>query len=95
MFNKLLGTFAYIGSFSGGSIAPSEISDEAAFKKKVKLVFVSFGEREHASANKTNVEALQKDGVNSVYYESPMTGHEWETWRRSLNQFAPLLFQQK
>ena len=34
-------------------------------------------------------------GINSVYYESPMTAHEWQSWRRSLNQFAPLLFQQK
>ena len=90
-----LETFAYIGSFSGGSIAPSDLTDEAAFKKKVKLVFVSFGEREHATTNKTNVEALQKDGINSVYYESPETAHEWETWRRSLAQFAPLLFRVK
>jgi enterochelin esterase-like enzyme len=90
-----LDTFAYIGSFSGGSIAPSDITDLAAFKKKVKLVFVSFGEREHAAANKSNVDALQTAGINSVYYESPQTAHEWQTWRRSLNQFAPLLFRQK
>jgi hypothetical protein len=25
--------------------------------------------------------------------ESPETAHEWQTWRRSLYQFAPLLFQ--
>jgi enterochelin esterase-like enzyme len=27
-----------------------------------------------------------------VYYESPGTSHEWLTWRRSLHEFAPLLF---
>jgi len=90
-----LDKFAYIGVFSGGSIAPADITDAAAFQKKVKLVFVSYGERERGAPNKANVEALQKAGVNSVFYESPMTAHEWESWRRSLNQFAPLLFRQK
>jgi len=31
-------------------------------------------------------------GVNSVFYESPNTAHEWLSWRRSLREFAPLLF---
>ena len=35
---------------------------------------------------------LEKLGVKSVYYESPETAHEWQSWRRSLHQFAPLLF---
>jgi enterochelin esterase family protein len=30
--------------------------------------------------------------VNAVFYESPNTAHEWLSWRRSLHQFAPLLF---
>ena len=36
--------------------------------------------------------ALDKLGVRHFYYESPGTGHEWLTWRRSLRQFAPMLF---
>ena len=31
-------------------------------------------------------------GIKSVYYESPETAHEWQSWRRSLYQIAPLLF---
>jgi hypothetical protein len=27
-----------------------------------------------------------------VFYESPNTAHEWLSWRRSLHEFAPLLF---
>jgi S-formylglutathione hydrolase FrmB len=38
------------------------------------------------------VEALQNAGIKSVFYESPGTAHEWLTWRRSLREFAPLLF---
>ncbi len=34
-------------------------------------------------------------GVNAVYYESPLTAHEWLSWRRDLHEFAPLLFQGK
>src|SRR5438270_920569 len=44
-----LDKFAYIGMFSGGSIAPSEIKDSAEFKKIVKLVFASYGSRENGA----------------------------------------------
>ena len=88
-----LDKFSHIGIFSGGSIAPADITDMAAFKEKVKVVFVSYGSRENGAAGKTNVESLQKAGVKSVFYESPNTAHEWQTWRRSLREFAPLLFQ--
>jgi enterochelin esterase family protein len=30
--------------------------------------------------------------MNAVGYESPGTAHEWHTWRRSLYQFAQLMF---
>jgi enterochelin esterase family protein len=91
---KNLDKFSQIGIFSGGSIAPADVTDMADFKKKVKVVFVSFGGRERGTQAKADVESLKQAGVNSVYYESPETAHEWQSWRRSLYQFAPLLFQQ-
>jgi enterochelin esterase-like enzyme len=87
-----LDKFSHIGVFSGGSIALTNITDMAAFKKKAKLVFVSYGSKENGAASKANVEALKQAGINSVYYESPETAHEWLSWRRSLKEFAPLLF---
>ena len=39
--------------------------------------------------------SLEKAGNKHVYYESPGTAHEWQTWRRSLREFAPLLFTDK
>jgi enterochelin esterase-like enzyme len=87
-----LDKFSQIGVFSGGSIALTNITDLAAFKKKAKLVFVSYGSKENGASAKANVEALKQAGINSVYYESPDTAHEWLSWRRSLYQFAPLLF---
>ena len=41
-----------------------------------------------------NTAALKDAGVNTVFYESPNTAHEWQSWRRSLYQFAPLLFKE-
>jgi enterochelin esterase family protein len=92
-----LDKFSHIGIFSGGSIAAKDpaLADPEAFKQKVKLVFVGYGSREAAGAAtaKANHEALTKLGIKSVYYESPDTAHEWQSWRRSLYQFAPQLFQ--
>lgn len=91
-----LDTFSHIGVFSGGSIALTNITDLAAFKAKNRLVFVSYGSRElgnHRGGDpKAATEALRQAGINSHFYASPDTAHEWQTWRRSLREFAPLLF---
>ncbi len=88
-----LDLFSHIGVFSGGSIAVADIKDMAAFKAKVRVVFFSFGGLEAgAPAAKAAAAALKEAGVNTTYYESPQTAHEWQTWRRSLREFAPLLF---
>lgn len=90
---KNLDTFSHLGIFSGGSIPVSEVEDMDAFKTQVKLLFESYGSREGGSAQaKADMEAHKAAGVNAVYYESPMTAHEWQSWRRSLHQFAQLLF---
>ena len=84
-----LDKFAYIGLFSGGTIAPAEITD----KSKVKLVFMSYGSRERGSDGlKAAADALQQAGIKSASYVSPLTAHEWQSWRRSLREFTQLLF---
>jgi enterochelin esterase-like enzyme len=101
---KHLDKFSHIGLFSGGSVSPNDIADIADFKDKVKLVFVSYGSREVGGGNrgggrggfggdpKANVDALKEAGINAHYYVSPETAHEWQSWRRSLREIAPLLF---
>jgi enterochelin esterase-like enzyme len=98
---KKLDTFSHIGLFSGGSIAPGDIADLEAFKKSNKLVFVSYGGSELGNGGprrggdpKAAVEALAAAGINAQFYVSPKTGHEWQSWRRSLREFAPRLFEQ-
>jgi enterochelin esterase-like enzyme len=103
-----LDKFAYIGGFSGAgggmgrgaAFDPKTaynglLNDAAAFNKKVKLVWVGAGSAELNGIGASVVsfrDALQKAGIKVVYYESPGTAHEWLTWRRDLNEFAPLLF---
>jgi len=92
-------TFSQIGLFSGGSISMRDVNKVSGFKDKVKLVFVSYGSRElkmdHSAFGgnpKVNADSLKQAGINSVFYVSPNTAHEWQSWRRSLHEFAPLLF---
>jgi enterochelin esterase family protein len=93
--------FSYIGIFSGGSISMNDVSTSPGFKEKVKLVFVSFGSRELENRRpggpfggdpKVNTDSLKVTGINTHFYVSPQTAHEWQSWRRSLHEFAPLLF---
>ncbi len=86
-------TFAYVGIFSGGTISAADVAENAAFKQKVKLVFMSYGGRENGSAGtKAAADSLNEAGIKGVAYTSPETAHEWQSWRRSLHEFAPLLF---
>jgi len=88
-----LDKFSHIGLFSGGTLSMSEIPDPAAFKEKVKVVFMSCGSRENPNGLQTSHDALEKAGIKSTIYVSPNAQHEWRVWRGSLIQFAPLLFQ--
>ncbi|HXJ57062.1 MAG TPA: alpha/beta hydrolase-fold protein [Verrucomicrobiae bacterium] len=89
---KNLDKFSHIGLFSGGVINTNDVSNTTGFREKVKVVFASCGSRENPGNIKTNYEALNSIGIKNTAYVSPDTAHEFQTWRRSLYQFAPLLF---
>jgi enterochelin esterase family protein len=36
--------------------------------------------------------SLLEANIEHVFYQSPGTDHEWQTWRRDLKDFAPRLF---
>jgi len=82
--------FGYWGLLSGGNYNPEELKDKA----KPKLIFISYGSKETGGANGLpKVEAdLKAAGYNVATYVSPGTAHEFQSWRRSLYQMAPLLF---
>jgi enterochelin esterase-like enzyme len=72
------------------------MADPAEFNRKAKVLFMSFGSEpplENPEGLKKHQEQLIAAGItNSYVYISPGTSHEWQTWRRSLYVFAPLLF---
>lgn len=92
--------FSYLGCFSGfGRVSEQTLetdmngifADPARFNRDIRLLFLSIGENENRGTDKT-CEMLARHGIKTVYYESPGTMHEWQTWRRSLHEFAPRLF---
>ena len=74
----------------GGAFA-----DPSTFNGRVKLLWLGVGSAEPEQFRggiSGAVEALRKAGVRVEYFESSGTAHEWQTWRRDLNDFAPRLF---
>ena len=103
-----LDLFSYIGGFSGagGMLGNRKLdpktdyngafSDPANFAKKVHLLWIGVGtnEPERMRSGLQNLHhSLQEAKIPHIYYESPGTDHEWQTWRRSLKDFASRLFQ--
>lgn len=43
---------------------------------------------------KANVDALKAAGIKAEFYVSPLTAHEFQSWRRSLREFALLVFKE-
>jgi enterochelin esterase family protein len=72
------------------------LADPAAFAKRVHLLWLGVGtdepERMKAGLEKLHT-SLDDAKIKHVFYESPGTSHEWQTWRRDLKDFAPRLFQ--
>lgn len=80
--------FSYYGLLSGGTYAPEDITN----KEEVNLIFLSCGSKERPEAIKEATEKLKDAGFNVASYISKGTAHEFQTWRRSLHEMAPLLF---
>ncbi|HEY6125103.1 MAG TPA: alpha/beta hydrolase-fold protein [Steroidobacteraceae bacterium] len=105
-----LDLFSHIGGFSGigGMLEDRKVdlktdfngvfADPAAFAKKVHLLYFGVGTAE-AERFTTRIRglhaALTEGGVEHVYWESPGTDHEWQTWRRNLKDFGSRIFRKK
>jgi enterochelin esterase family protein len=102
-----LDLFSHIGGFSGAGGMLDEgkpdlkvdfngvFADAAAFAKKVHVLYMGVGtaEPERFQTRLRGLhEALEQGGIQHVWWQSPGTDHEWQTWRRNLHGFAPLLF---
>ena len=102
-----LDKFSCIGGFSGTPNYPSsetidpsvfmdgKFNDSKALNKQIKVFWLGIGTTEpkpfpgSIGAFRAMFDNM---GIKYVYYESQGTAHEWLTWRRSLYQFAGLIF---
>jgi enterochelin esterase-like enzyme len=105
-----LDLFSHIGGFSGAAGLLEDrkpdmktdfngvFADPAAFAKKVHVLYLGVGTAENERFT-TRIrglhEALKQAGIEHVYWESPGTDHEWQTWRRNLKDFASRIFRKK
>ncbi|MBN9523265.1 esterase [bacterium] len=99
-----LDAFSAVGAFSGaGKVDPKTayggvFADPAAFDRKVNLLYLHSGTVGldagiHRGA-KALYEGLRQAGArNVVFRDLEGQGHEWQTWRYALHDFAPRLFQ--
>ena len=101
-----LDLFSHIGGFSGAGALGGRafdpktdfngvFADPKVFAKKVRLLWLGVGTAEPERMRegiRGFHKALTDAGIAHVYWESPGTDHEWQTWRRNLNDFAPRLF---
>lgn len=102
-----LDQFAYYGGFSGTANYPSSdeinvktfldgaFADGKKVDEQLKVLWLGLGTKEpepFPGSIGAFIDMLKKQGIQFEYYESPETAHEWLTWRRSLYQYAQLLF---
>jgi enterochelin esterase-like enzyme len=98
-----LDKFSYLGMFSRRTMTDEEFNihsfggvftDADAFNKMLRLFWWGAGTAEEGIYNSTKARLAQLAvmGIKSVFVEFPGTSHEWQTWRKSLYDFAPRLF---
>jgi len=69
-------------------------ANAAEFNARVHLLWFGAGtaEVDFNATLRSAARQLRAHGIRFTLYESPGTAHEWLTWRRDLEEFAPLLF---
>jgi len=102
-----LDKFSNYGGFSGTSNYPGsdeidpatfldgKFKDGKAVNDQLNVLWLGMGTKEpkpFPGSIGAFRKMLERQGIKYVYYESEGTAHEWLTWRRSLYQYAQLLF---
>jgi enterochelin esterase family protein len=103
LFSHIGGFSGAANAFAGGNDAldmktafNGSMADPAAFAKRVHLLWLGVGTKEpegmRQGIRKLHA-SLEAAKIQHIYSESPDTDHEWQTWRRNLEDFVPRLFQ--
>jgi len=96
-----LDKFSWIGSFSAPLCSfdaktayNGVFTGAASFNKKVNLLWIGAGTMETSMYQGAQAmhQGLDQAGIKHIFFESQGTSHEFQTWRRSLFDFASRLF---
>ncbi len=91
-----LDTFAWVGAFSAAPNTrrpPDLIKDPARAARKLRLLYVSCGDKDRLFGISQGVHAmLDEKKVPHVYRIIPGGGHDFRVWKSDLYHFAQLLF---
>jgi enterochelin esterase-like enzyme len=96
-----LDKFSWIGFFGGATMSGDldgayngVFKNSADFNKRVHLLWMGAGTAETGLVRSLDAsdELLTKRGLKHAIFKSEGTAHEWHSWRRDLNDFAPKLF---
>ena len=89
----LFGGIAQAGSsFDPEKVIPGILTNSASFNKKLKVFYLSVGEQDsRLEPTKKVVETFREKGLKVEFASFPGS-HEWQVWRKSLNDFAQRLF---
>jgi enterochelin esterase family protein len=79
-------------AFDPETVIPGILTNPGSFNNKLKVFYISVGEQDpRIEPTKKLVQTLRDKGLK-VEFSSFPGGHEWQVWRKSLNDFAQKLF---
>jgi enterochelin esterase-like enzyme len=93
---KHLDTFAWVGGFSSALFGATDlVSDGADAAKKLRLLWVSCGDKDRLlKGSEAFHAALEKKKVPHVWHLDA-GGHTWPVWKNDLYLLAQMLFREK
>jgi len=79
-------------AFDPEAAIPGLLSQPQSFNSKLKVFYISVGEQDpRIEPTKKLIENFKSKGLKVDFASFP-GGHEWQVWRKSLNDFAQKLF---
>jgi enterochelin esterase family protein len=83
---------ANAAAFDPEATIPGILSNAQLFNNKLRVFYISVGEQDpRIEPTKKLIETFRSKGLN-VQFASFPGAHEWQVWRKSLNDFAQKLF---
>jgi len=78
--------------FDAEELLPGLLSNSQKYNNELKLLYISVGDDDpRITPTKKAVEDMRKGGLN-IRFNSFPGDHEWQVWRKSLEEFARLVF---